>query len=909
MLRHQHCQSIYAAIDSSNYRAALQHCDNLLRNTQAATSHTLARALKALALFRLQRRSEAAAEVDAVCNARDARSLQDVQVLAPLTFVLNRLGRRAQAADLLDGASKSSPADTELGKMAFEAHIVNDDYLRAQQVAARMQKASSEATSQQASKKQASSSDTSVQCSSSKNRYFWWSIQAYLLLATETPEAQGAALALTLAERMIQNHVATKAGSFDEKSDQDIELYLELLLEQSRRASNSESKGKKRQEALDLFSKEPGQGISQRSLALGQKKFEILKDAGQWQTLRTESQQRIAAGDRNWMTIENWIEAEVGITKQEAASADTAFSFVESLIEKEGPRREYLLARLFLHHELRRASCSKIEASEYVALLSEYFEALSSKTCCFEDLLPLLEHLSPDEASSLATQQPLLDLDVTAASTGEQPSFSSERDVVCTVNAIKIRSQLVAPPAGQGSSQTLARRLLDTFYASLPCSAKAPKTVPRPAADLVLIAAQHILAGSLSSPSTLILLLSLLAHASLASPASYAIKLLSLRIYLALGCPLAARALWKETKIRGVQNESLGWLWYEDYSISQEDEGSLDGNSAKTSPFTEWRKEAERLYNETATEGPSMMMQAFERGNYSSVKEIIDFVHCLDRSTQRLGCRLEDARRAALQERQDEAQASESDARSAFEEVNEAKKKGLKLQWDFSVLPAFAHTSIPGLVQSTGKSATVSSDAANDGRHNLTLSLARLAALKPDIELPDSLISEVESALASPALVEEERLFLQCVEAIRKASSAEDTEMQRTVAALVDHVGAYFAAESNPLPSKESRLVELLLDVVDTLRIRFPSDVKLVEPICAALQQLATTLKQRTPSSLLEVSADDTATRALNEMLRSTLDAQRGGQGAREKVVKDVKDEVSKRRKRLAQKVAERLAR
>lgn len=939
MLQQQHCRSIYDALDTFNHRVALQHCDALLRNPQAASAHTLARTLKALSLLRLSKRSDAADEVETVCSSKDSRSLSEVAVLGPLTFVLSRLGKHWKAAEILETASKAAASDLEIAKLAFKAHLTNRDYLKAQQAAARSQKAVSQksALPTKATRTKGSSEAAVSDCSSVRNRYFWWSVQSYLLLATETPQVSGAALALNLAERMVEKHIATEDGKFDRNSDEDIGLYIQVLLQQSRRGKDEQSRARKRQQALELLITGPGLEISKRSLSLGQLKLQLLKDSERWKDLQHEARTMLDAGERNWMTIEKWIEAETGAARQDSQMALAAVEYAKSLATRDNGRREYLLAQLFLHHELRNAQCDQLGSSAYVLLIAEYFSTFSTKMCCFEDLVPLVDALSHEEKGELANTNDLSKLDF-ASSPGFVPTFDTEKDVIKAVNVVKLRSRILTPGArSQEDRGDLVRRLLLAFYASLPCSSQVSKTVPRPGTDFVLLAAQYVLASNSSAPSTLVLLLSVLSHAAQASPASYAFRLLSLRIYLQLGCPTIARALWKELKIRGIQNESLGWLWMQGFSTLQEHEGGADhndgpanGTTSRTNPFSDWRKEAEELYAEAETEGPTMMMQAFDRGNYSTIKEFVTFNDCLDRSAQRLRLRLEAARSEALilaEADVDAARARKNIIEPVLNDVAVKAEKGLKTQWDFSVLPSFAHPSLPTLVSLTGRETTA------HGENTLTISAEHLAALgfcgseMVEIALPAYFEAVIlglktgckgQQASSSAPHIEAEALFAICLRSVRTSGSLESDGIQQTIASLLACVEKYFASQPTPLPADEARLVELLLSLYVVLKARYPENIsagslsssssssKVRESLRSALQQIATTLRQRSPASILEASAFSSSA-FWNDLLRDTLESQRGGLGAREKVTKNVKEEAGKRRKKLAQKIFETL--
>lgn len=934
MLRRQQCQPIISAIEVGNYQSALKLCDGVLRNASQAPSHLMARTYKGLAFYHLQGTEEAWTEAQTVMSKASKSDLVDVALIGPLSFLLVSLGKKAEAADLLEEASKSGLAGVSTNEVlacrAFEAMIDLPDYLRAQQVAARAHKSLDRPKESKSVAKAANGSAAStspkpspLSCSSSRNRHFWWSIQSYFLLATETPKAQGAALALTLAERMVEKHIATEDGAFDEKSEEDLMLYANVLIEQARRAQGADDKGKKREQALTLLTTEPGSGIALRSLGLKQLKLDLLHQMEKWETLSAETGAHIEAGDLNWVTIEKWIQSQVSMSRSNPDAATKALETADKWAEKGATKRDLPLARLSLQHELRRAGSGSVNGKAYVELLGQYVDVFGRKLCCFDDIAPFVDGLDEAEAPTLLQSQAIAQRDLSGSAA---PALTTENDVIRTVNAVKLRLRLTKPRKVADEVQAL----LSAFYTSLACSASQPKTLPRPATDLLLLAAQLVLdASSRSSKqsglrvSTVTLLICLLNHAAVATPASYALKLVALRLYLLLESPQTARNVWKDMKIRAVQNESLGWLWSERYGSFDDDDAGDGPRQPPAGPYLEWRKKADRLYTQGSDEGPRLILQAFERGNYRTAVEFIKFGQCLDRSVQHQLVRTEAFKRC-MTESSIPISERRKLAGQALKDTAEKVQDGLEEQWDRTVLYTGAPLHLKSLAQTTSKTGKVVTK--SNAASFINWQAQHLAALA-GIDVPEPLALSLDGEDAQH-LLEEEVLFAQCLERIanpmQKKLGVSVKELLKFVESAL--AGSKQAGAGPTLPWREVRLVKLVLELYTVVCLRSKGlsgdDKPKAEDVSPALEEarqgletaltsLATTLRQLPPpvGAIATPSAysDDTEADELDQVLRSVLEAQKGGQGVREKVTKDVKEEVTKRRKRLAVKIEARI--
>lgn len=868
LLQQQQCQSIYNALDSGNTRQAIQHADNLLRNANAATSYPLARALKSLALYRLGRADEAFKEAEGVLSSPSA-SL-DGSVLTPLTFVLSRSGQKERAADLLESASKQHPSDQTLAVKAFESLIAVPDYLRAQQLALRMYKSFG-------------SSSKRAENSSRSSLYFWWSMECYLLLATQTPQAQGAQLALTLAERLIERHVASDQGRFDGKSAEDLRLYVAILAKQG-----------KRKEALQLLTTSPGNTIVATSLALSQLYLDLLAESKEWQRLADYTRGKMAdEGDRNWVTIEKWIEGVVGC--EESARVDDALAFISQLAEKDiaDGKRDFALAQIALVHAVQRKASSS--SPPMVPLITRYFTTFQRKPSCYEDLAEYIDSLGPNDKTELAESEAIKSLDAAGGELAR--SFDSEHSVVACVNATKVRARLTRPSDGDGAET--ARRLLSTFYASLPTSAKQPKTVPRPGADLVLLAAQLVLTASAPDVPTLVALLAVLNHASIATPASYSLRLLALRIYLMLGNFALARKTWEEVKIRGIQNESLGWLWVS-ATNPRASSPLLSDSPAVSSPLTQWTKDALELYREGDVETLRSTNVAFERGNYSSIEQFCEVRERLRGSVQRQMIAVGGA-----------AGGDGEEAKRVLQEYDAVVERGPREQWDRAVLPGW-WAGLEGLVEATERaergerseaSLRDNSDAKAAGRcsKSVATTASPLAMLRRATRTQRQLLQFASGQTVS---VEKEDDVDGGDEPTtsRLLSRYLTSQDSAALAALLSHIESRLTSTSSPspplLPCEEYHLCSLLIDLQSALSRESQSEARKV--VQEAMQRIAKEVySSRAAPTFFDDDDKSTPSSSLSSSLLSLLREQKGGQGVLEKVVKDTREDMVKFHKRV----------
>ena len=119
------CIEVYNALDDGQFAEAVYKANELL----SAGPLPLASALKTLALFRLGHREEADREATKLLQGS-----VDLNVLSPLEYVLPRIGKTHQLADLYMAASNAHPKDDQLADGALVVLVKAEMFQRASQM-------------------------------------------------------------------------------------------------------------------------------------------------------------------------------------------------------------------------------------------------------------------------------------------------------------------------------------------------------------------------------------------------------------------------------------------------------------------------------------------------------------------------------------------------------------------------------------------------------------------------------------------------------------------------------------------------------------------------------------------------------------------------------------------------------
>ena len=342
------CIEVYDALDSGQYGVAVNKADALL----ASGPFPLARALKTVALFRQHRHDEAEREVDQLLGGS-----VDLNVLSPLGFVLPRMGKAKQLADLYMAASQAHPQDEELADGALLVLIKAGMFQRALQLILKRFRTSKDP------------------------RDFWRYVQVAVLHAQHV-KPPSSKLTLDVALRLIKEQKLNE-HSFTPET---LSLYLHFfsLLDHTQL-----------REALDLLTKPPIQDMVDKNLGIQFQVRECWKALEDQDSLLNDCRTRIQSGDRNWAVISQFVSSSVA--RGSLAEEDVTL-LLHAAAQDEWRDRGSFLGVLELCRLALDAKQSLPDGVDYANLVTNYVERFASKLTCFDDIRPHLAalHKTPD---------------------------------------------------------------------------------------------------------------------------------------------------------------------------------------------------------------------------------------------------------------------------------------------------------------------------------------------------------------------------------------------------------------------------------------------------------------------------------------------------------------------------------
>jgi N-terminal acetyltransferase B complex non-catalytic subunit len=188
---------IYDWLDIGNNKKALQECDKVLKKTP---NLQCAKALKALTLHRIGKEAEAANILDALT----AESPTDDATLQAMTLCYRELQQLEKICKLYETAVKLDPTNEELFTHLFMSYARIFDFKSQQKTAMTLYK------------------------HKPKTPYYCWAVMSIILQATRgegKDDLKKRKLLLSLAERMMEKLIVD--GKLD--ADQEVQLYIMVL--------------------------------------------------------------------------------------------------------------------------------------------------------------------------------------------------------------------------------------------------------------------------------------------------------------------------------------------------------------------------------------------------------------------------------------------------------------------------------------------------------------------------------------------------------------------------------------------------------------------------------------------------------------------------------------------------------
>ncbi|RVE40971.1 hypothetical protein evm_014380 [Chilo suppressalis] len=351
---------IYDWLDNGNNKKALQEAEKVLKKSPSLQA---ARALKALALFRLGKRTQAHALLDELA----AEKLSDDTTLQAMTISYRESQQLHKVCELYESAVKVEPLNEELHSHLFMSYVRVGDYRSQQRAAMALYKFAP------------------------KNPYYFWAVMSIVLQAKTSEDATKRGILLSLAQRMVDNFITENKM----EAEQEARLYIMILELQE-----------KWEDILKFIESPLYSQLVPGSSA--QACIPYLKKLGQWRRLNLLCKDLLWDNQDRWDYYLPYFDSVFQLMKEgegegEGSADDTAekchefiCQLVESMTSGRTLRGPYL-ARLELWKRLSESGDPTSLLGSGVALCVQYLRVFANKPCAVPDLRPYMAMLPQKE--------------------------------------------------------------------------------------------------------------------------------------------------------------------------------------------------------------------------------------------------------------------------------------------------------------------------------------------------------------------------------------------------------------------------------------------------------------------------------------------------------------------------------
>ncbi|PWN38924.1 hypothetical protein IE81DRAFT_327027 [Ceraceosorus guamensis] len=736
------CDAIYNALDSSNDRKALTLADQLIQRTRSPSSSSssspssandtrlLASALRCIALVRLanEKADEALDEMlrpilsppsaatttsspaAAAAATHTAPRAHDGNVLHALCIALSARGRLAEEAEVACLQAEQTPRSLDLGKKAILAcarasawqkmHLLGIKYYK------NLNKAAETEKKEAVRRGMRSESDW----------FFWSAVTAYLLLDRK-PKERGAALALPLANRIVEQHLT----SFPLGSTSEEEVWVAVQLKHrlaAREGSSSSSSGHGlRAAALGHLTSSTGDVLVSKNLGLEELRRalrEQVADGEAWKDVWKEARAKLMASSssRNWAHVmavvraamerpaELLLDTQLLVRSLAATSNDRTSSLTRLHFVSEA-RNKDLAGSLYPDASPQEAQQRSV--TELRAAIEQHLAHFSSLACTYQDLYAYAAHLPAQHIQQLsASWKGRLQ---SWPSKDARPILSDLKAMYTHLNLLRLALRFDTQrdaPAEDGDLETLqslSTWCLAGYDSALQLGKDVATTEMQPADEYIYLYAQVLLraapprtpdassaAARAPAPSaaSILHLLALLARSLEASPKSYKLRILFVLLHRLLGADALAEEAADQIGIKGVQLDTLGWVFQRRLNVPLGQVARAGDKEQERVKRSKVYARISELYKENKKDLPKMIASTIENGTWSRTEEFVDFSERLERSISRCLFEMERIRAGGL---------DHVEVDRVLKDVQGWIEDGLHDQRDFDILPA--HTSEP----------------------------------------------------------------------------------------------------------------------------------------------------------------------------------------------------------------------
>ncbi|THG98979.1 hypothetical protein EW026_g3303 [Hermanssonia centrifuga] len=581
-------RTLIEAIDTGSNKTALSSCNKLLKKQP---QNDLVKALKALALSRLQKFEEAGA----LCEEILASKPTDESTLGAMSHTLRGLGRHMDIITMYESAWKQQPGNEELAIQTFSANARTGNWKLAQQVAIRLHKQFKE------------------------DRYLYWNVFCAVLQLEQASDPTTLPplrpVLYKLAHRLITTSEVPSFYSPDR-------FYVHILILKELGLY---------EEAAALLESEKGKDICGRSLICDELRREIWVLKGSVKEEGQRAQDRILKkDDRNWLEFLSVLNAtfhDINSTEEPTEETMAACQdqinktqvFFAEIADRDGARdRSGPLALLELELRARKIALS-IDPSALYTLTESYFQQYGDKPCCYEDLLPYVADFNVEDLSRWTSFLRMYTLSDTLD------------DLRRTTNALKlIRYSLTPAELTPESENARAAQYMDIYYNGLKHGKDLADTELQHADDLLALAA-HAFVNSWKisgDQANLYNAITVLEFGLTRSKQAYQFRLMLIRIYHILGAPSLALEHYRLLNVKQVQTDTLSH-----FILTRASTFALSSLGDLT--YSTECIEASQIYQSNSLDTAEFVIRAFLTEKYSQIADFVTLEDRLDNSLQR----------------------------------------------------------------------------------------------------------------------------------------------------------------------------------------------------------------------------------------------------------------------------------
>ncbi|OWR55035.1 putative Phagocyte signaling-impaired protein [Danaus plexippus plexippus] len=510
---------IYDWLDNGNNKKAFQEAEKVLKKSPSLQA---ARALKALALFRLGKGAEAQTVLETLAQEKPC----DDTTLQAMTISYRESQQFHKVCALYEAAVKVEPTSEELYSHLFMSYVRVGDFRSQQRVAMALYKFAP------------------------KNPYYFWAVMSILLQAKTTDDPTKKGILLTLAQRMVDNFISENKM----EAEQEARLYVMILELQEK--------------WTDILRFIEGPLYSQLVPgSTAQASIPYLKKLSDWRRLNLVCKELLFDNQDRWDYYLPYLDSVFKLMDNTDSDNDNSVDdtaekcheficqLVESMTSGRTLRGPYL-ARLELWKRLSVHGDPTTLLGSGVALCIQYLRVFANKPCAVPDLKPYLA-IIPQKEREEHCRDFLTCLGFDENSEPESPD-DIQRHISC------LCAWQLTSPVRTGEDYLNIASLLRYQY--LRCANKKLITATLTefcAADGYGTLAAHFYfyaAVKQQSATPILEALSLLELVLHNSPSNFHAKLLLITLYHVLGNGPAADSVYRRLEAKHVQLLSLGWI-------------------------------------------------------------------------------------------------------------------------------------------------------------------------------------------------------------------------------------------------------------------------------------------------------------------------------------------------------------